>query len=171
MILMQQLGAHITLGAEVGVAFGGMSLALLQGLPSVSLLGVDPYVPYDDDDVMSLSEKHMDAICCWTVRRVQSAHPGRWKLDRRPSVEAAAGVPDGWLDFVFLDGDHRYDAIAKDIRAWMPKVRKGGLICGHDFTPGWPGVIQAVQEAAATLDGFTDLAVDVRSTCWLARHG
>lgn len=171
LILMQEMGANISLGAEVGIAFGGMSLSLLQALPNLSLLGVDPYVPYDDNDVMSLSESQMDAICSWTVRRVQAAHPGRWKFDRRPSLDVAASVPDEWLEFVFLDGDHRYEAITKDIRAWLPKVRKGGLICGHDFTPGWPGVMQAVQEAAAELDGFTELAVDTRSTCWLARHG
>jgi hypothetical protein len=170
LLVMQELG-NVLLGAEIGVAFGGMSLSLLQTLPSLSLLGVDPYVPYDDDDAMSLPSAYMDALCEWTTRRVSTAHPGRWRLSRMTSLEAAASVPDGWLDFVFLDGDHRYDAITADIRAWMPKVRKGGLICGHDFTPGWPGVVQAVQEAAATLDGFTQLRVDPKSSCWLARHG
>jgi hypothetical protein len=171
LLVMQTIGARVSFGVEVGVAFGGMSLSLLQSFPGLSLLGVDPYVPYDENDAMSLGERQMDEICCWTTHRLTAAHPGRWRLDRRPSLEAAASVPDGWLDIVFLDGDHRYEAITADIRAWLPKVKKGGVLCGHDFTPGWPGVIQAVQEAASGLTGFTDLRVDPVSSCWLARHG
>lgn len=170
-IVGSQLGANVRFGAEVGVAFGGMSMSLLQTLPMLSLLGVDPYVPYDDEDAMSLPKDKMHELFFFTHRRVHAAYPGRWKLIRRTSLEAAAMVPDGWLDFVFLDGDHRREAVAADIRAWLPKVRKEGLICGHDFTPGWLGVIQAVQEAAETLDGFTDVKVDTKSSCWFARHG
>jgi hypothetical protein len=170
-IVASQLGTSVRFGVEVGVAFGGMSLSLLQTLPMLSLLGVDPFVPYDDNDAMSLPKDKMHELFFFTHRRVTTAYPGRWRLARCKSLEAALTVPDEWLDFVFLDGDHRYEAITQDIRAWLPKVRKGGLICGHDFTPGWPGVVQAVQEAAATLDGFTDLKVDTKSACWFARHG
>jgi hypothetical protein len=171
LILLQELGYRIWFGAEVGVAFGSMSMSLLQQLPGLSLLGVDPYVPYDNDDAMSLSKSQMHQVYMFTHGRVHTAFPGRFKLMRKPSLAAAARVPDEWLDFVFLDGDHRHDAVAADIRAWMPKVKKGGLICGHDFTPGWPGVVQAVKEAADTLKGFTQLQVDPKSMCWLARHG
>lgn len=52
------------------------------------------------------------------------------------------------LDFVFLDGDHSYEGLKKDIMAWLPKVKKdGGIIAGHDFSYNqYPGIIQAVQE-------------------------
>ena len=36
--------------------------------------------------------------------------------------------------FIYIDGDHRYEGVKIDIEAWYPKVRKGGLICGHDYT-------------------------------------
>jgi hypothetical protein len=39
---------------------------------------------------------------------------------------------DGILDLVFIDGDHRFEAVKADIMSWFPKVRAGGILCGHD---------------------------------------
>ncbi len=50
---------------------------------------------------------------------------------------AAERFPDGDVDFVFVDADHTYEGCLGDLKAWVPKVRKGGVIAGHDyFTPG-----------------------------------
>ena len=49
-----------------------------------------------------------------------------------------------WL--VFLDGDHRYEAVKTDINAWKDIVPPEGLFCGHDYTLCYPGVVMAVQE-------------------------
>eukprot|EP00913_Durusdinium_trenchii_P031684 g29670.t1 len=49
------------------------------------------------------------------------------------SVEAAAWVRPGFLDLVFLDGDHRYESVTNDIQAWWPKLRSGGILAG----PRW----------------------------------
>jgi predicted O-methyltransferase YrrM len=51
---------------------------------------------------------------------------------RRTSLEAASLFPDASLDLVFLDGDHSYSQVRQDIQAWLPKVRPGGVLCGHD---------------------------------------
>lgn len=48
------------------------------------------------------------------------------------------------VDLVFLDADHRYEAVKADIAAWWPHVRTGGLLIGHDYHLG--GVRQAVDE-------------------------
>jgi len=49
-----------------------------------------------------------------------------------PSKEIARVIRDGALDLVFLDGDHSYGATQADIAAWSPKLRSGGILCGHD---------------------------------------
>lgn len=48
------------------------------------------------------------------------------------SLEAAKLFPDASLDLVFIDGHHGYSFVRADIEAWLPKVRPGGVLCGHD---------------------------------------
>ena len=47
---------------------------------------------------------------------------------------------------VFIDADHAYDSVKRDILNYRPFLRKGGLLCGHDYYYGWPGVMHAVDE-------------------------
>lgn len=63
------------------------------------------------------------------------------------SWEQAAAFEDASLDYVMVDADHAYESVAKDIAAWFPKIRSGGILAGHDYTPEIPGVVQAVNEA------------------------
>lgn len=62
----------------------------------------------------------------------ESPHPARFRIVIGDSAGAAHQVPDG-LDLVFIDADHRYSGIRRDIEAWRGKVRPGGILCGHDF--------------------------------------
>ncbi len=68
---------------------------------------------------------------------------------RRPSPGAADAVPDESMDLVYIDADHEHDSVAADIAAWWPKVRPGGWIAGHDYTPlvAGGGVVSAVAAA------------------------
>jgi hypothetical protein len=69
------------------------------------------------------------------------------QLLRMPSVEAARGIPDNSLDFVFIDGIHLYENVKQDIETWIPKVKYHGIIAGHDYhKKQWPGVVAAVEE-------------------------
>lgn len=68
---------------------------------------------------------------------------------RMTSLEAAQTFNDQSIDFVFIDADHHYDNVKADIEAWYSKVKKGGVIAGHDYREARPGVIQAVDEFCA----------------------
>jgi SAM-dependent methyltransferase len=51
------------------------------------------------------------------------------------------------VDMVFIDADHQYGSVKADINAWKRHVRRGGILCGHDYgDPAFPGVTQAVDE-------------------------
>ena len=65
---------------------------------------------------------------------------------KKTSVEAAAlDVIPSEADMVFLDGDHSYEAVMEDLKAWIPRAKK--LLCGHDLNdPNYPGVRQALYE-------------------------
>jgi hypothetical protein len=81
---------------------------------------------------------------------------GYYQAIRMPSVEAAKLYEDNSLDFVFIDGAHDYDNVTADIAAWLPKVKEGGIIGGHDW--GHPPVARAVN------DSLTDIAIEYG--CW-----
>lgn len=65
------------------------------------------------------------------------------------------------VDFVFIDADHSYAACKADIEAWLPRIRPGGMIAGHDILEKTCGVEQAVTEL------FTD-RFRIFNNCWMA---
>lgn len=135
-------------GVEVGVFDGGTSEYLLKSFPNLRIVGVDPYSSYYEYD-----QERLDKAMATADARL-SGFEERYVHIRENSVKAAARLPDDSFDFVFIDADHSYDAVSQDISAWYPKVRSGGLFCGHDYR--WPEVTKAVGEFSerSRLDGF-----------------
>lgn len=66
------------------------------------------------------------------------------------TLEGAKQIPNGVLDFCFIDADHSYETVKADILAYLPKMKKGGLLCGDDWENG--GVAQAVKEVIGEVD-------------------
>lgn len=65
---------------------------------------------------------------------------------KNSSWEASSNFEDGSVDFLFIDADHKYESVVKDINFWLPKMKKGGMISGHDFYQTTAGVRRAVEE-------------------------
>jgi predicted O-methyltransferase YrrM len=65
---------------------------------------------------------------------------------RTDSLKGAELYDNNSLDFVFIDASHDYENVKKDINAWYPKVKSGGILAGHDYHHTWEGVICAVDE-------------------------
>tara|TARA_B100000287_G_scaffold333763_1_gene318936 strand:- start:2272 stop:2829 length:558 start_codon:yes stop_codon:yes gene_type:complete len=56
-------------------------------------------------------------------------------------------------DFIYIDGSHDYKDIKRDLELYLPKLKKGGIIGGHDYHEwGWPGVFKAVNEVVGKPD-------------------
>ena len=70
-------------------------------------------------------------------------------LHRNASAEAAAEFPLASIDLVFIDARHDWPFVAEDLALWAPRVRPGGIVAGHDFSPMFPGVVDAVLEYRA----------------------
>lgn len=68
------------------------------------------------------------------------------------SLEAARLFDDESLDLVFMDSDHTYEHVIKEIRLWLPKVKLGGILCGHDYDETQPGVVKAVDESKLPIE-------------------
>ena len=85
-----------------------------------------------------------------------------YKPIRSPSVEAASRFEDNTLDFVFIDASHEYEDVKNDINAWLPKVKNGGILAGHDYYLGddyFPGVKKAVDECLTSFETRSDCFV------------
>lgn len=142
-------------GAEIGVWRGHMSAALLQR-EDLRLHMVDEWrgrnawvEGYQPKDQHTNMAQALEQTAFAGARRFV------WPL---PSVEVAQQLQDGALDFAFIDADHSYDAVRADIAAWLPKLKSGALLCGHDYDnpDGDYGkeVRRAVDEAVAA-NGWT----------------
>lgn len=68
------------------------------------------------------------------------------KVIKSDSVEASFLYEDNSIDFLFVDGSHEYEDVKKDLIVWFPKVKKGGVMAGHDYTGDWKSVRKAVDE-------------------------
>lgn len=64
---------------------------------------------------------------------------------RMPSVEAAEPYEDNSLDFVWIDADHSFEGSMLDLETWYPKVKRGGILAGHDYEIG-RGCFDAVRK-------------------------
>ena len=156
--ILDHCGMPPTIGAEIGIRIGLLSAALLRAEPQLELLMVDSWAPAEEQteayratgDRNALRTK-VDAEKHYRMAIAAVAFAGsRARIRRMTSEAAAAETLDGSLDFVFIDADHSYEGCSADIRLWAPKVRPGGLLCGHDYghvRPEFNGVIRAVDEA------------------------
>lgn len=93
------------------------------------------------------------------------------RLVKKTSVEAAKLVPDGSLDFVFIDGDHTGDAVILDVYTWWPKLKPSGFMGGHDYVAS--GGTELMRKMRSTLEEiFTPEGLSKkhhkRSSCWVA---
>lgn len=145
------LWEHVAAGpharvVEIGSLYGG-TLFFWSFLPAIeTLVSVD--VPSDAAHVAD------------AVRDARRSWPD-WLADRVTFVDVQADSHDpstvqlvrdevGTVDFLFVDGDHRYDGVRADWLAWSPLVRPGGIVAFHDTVPNGdrhePGVVRWVGE-------------------------
>jgi predicted O-methyltransferase YrrM len=141
-------------GAEIGVHLGAYSKVLCDSIPGVELHSIDVW---DLEDVYRQAMKTL-----WPYSNC--------RLIRVPSLDAANLYADESFDFIYIDANHHYEHIKADIEAWAPKVRKGGIVSGHDYhnlKPHRCQVIKAVDEYTAKykIDPWFVVAGD-RESSW-----
>jgi predicted O-methyltransferase YrrM len=129
--------AGFKLGAEIGVNTGKFSLHLLQCMKDGKLILVDPWSAYDN-----CSDRRAECHYQATIERLSGFNI---EAKRMTSMQAVKDIEDESLDFVYIDGLHDFNNAAMDIISWVPKVKKGGIVSGHDYYHGPDfGVVQAV---------------------------
>lgn len=124
-------------GVEVGTFRGDFAKLIADTYPAANLTCIDPYVEFGGKSQADQDRYYREACD-------KLAAYNRVTICRIPSLEGVFRYLDGQLDWVWIDGDHSFDAAAQDIIQWSKKVRSGGMICVHDYDTYQTGVVDAV---------------------------
>lgn len=140
-------------GAEIGCACGTFARQMLSTWKGIGYRMVDPWEKQSPDvyqDNMNDSDFDNFYKLCTELANKDK----RVTLIRKLSIEAAPLHDDNSLDFVYIDGNHSYRNVMEDIGAWFPKVKLGGILCGHDFVDktgdGWFCQVESAVKRWAT---------------------
>ena len=121
--------------AEIGVWKGKTARFILRNkVPSLKIYwGIDQYKRLDE------RHGHMSFLSCedWDGKYLRECQDmyyfDRFRIVRAPSLDACKIFPDQYFDLVFIDGSHFGKDVIDDINAWLPKVKIGGMLAGHDY--------------------------------------
>lgn len=116
-------------GAEIGVEGGRFSRQICVQNPGVELLAIDAWLRYPGYD-RKLGQGQVDKLLEQARQRLQ---PYDATIIRAFSMDAVRDVAPDSLDFVYIDGNHRFDYVMQDIIEWSKRVRRGGIVSGHDY--------------------------------------
>ena len=133
---------------ELGVAKGDNLWTMIKlGFPKYAL-GIDawsheicPFYTQDyHDSNLAKVERAFAVARKWSGSEIDIIKGDHSKL--------VDNYEDGFFDYVYIDSSHLYEDTVRDIAQWWPKIKKGGIIAGHDYSNSDPlyGVIQAVTE-------------------------
>lgn len=164
-LIRRRLISHLPkrgVGAEVGTWKGDFSEQILKQRKPKLLYLIDPWAYRDDPRYERAwygggvaGQADMDAIYRSVSERFEKQQErGQVVIWRKSSTEAAESLTDRQLDWVYIDGDHTYEAVKADLEAFRRVVVPGGVIAGDDYgTNGWwsNGVTKAVDEFAASV--------------------
>lgn len=123
-------------GVEIGVAWGQNIVGYCEA--GLEVYGVDPWDAHTDEDefrpIISIDGKYgrtVDGVYQLAKERTEK-YPN-CHLMKMTSNDALEQFPDRSLDFVYIDGNHSFGYVAMDLMKWCRKVKKGGIIAGHDY--------------------------------------
>ncbi len=122
-------------GAEIGVQSGKHSQILRDTWKGKELYLIDRW-KYDSDnkDVANVADEKQKKLYMSVVEKF--IDDNSVQIIRKDSIEASKQFPDEYFDWIYLDADHSYEGCANDLKAWYPKLKKGGVFAGHDYLDG-----------------------------------
>lgn len=136
---------NFKVGVEVGVERGLYSEILCKANPQMKIYGVDPWESLEvcrKNPPKRRTENHSSQTRCdqyyqEAVRRL-APYPN-YHILKEYSVDAVKRFADKSLDFVYIDANHQYSFVIDDLTWWSRKVKRGGIVAGHDYYDSSPG--------------------------------
>ncbi|KAH3766051.1 Capsular polysaccharide synthesis [Pelomyxa schiedti] len=139
-----------------------------------SLLQVDPWMWQETyDDAANVAQTAQDALYQKTVGDLRPFKHAT--VLRLTSEQAAKLIPDDSLSFVYIDARHDYSSVLQDLSLWYPKLKRGGVLAGHDFIdidemPEWrvqpDGSVETLRAVKSAVLNFTTRICRQLCVCW-----
>lgn len=148
--------------AEIGVFFGTNARRMFKKLNVEKMFLIDPYKKYQEYE----KEKNVVRFLPSSFKPaffVLKKYTNRITALQMTSEDAVDFVPND-LDLVYIDGNHAYDYVKKDIELYYPKVKAGGIIGGHDIDGNENG--EDVRRAVFEFAEKNNLSVHVSKPDW-----
>jgi hypothetical protein len=133
---------------EIGCWKGRSSKALLEGCPG-KVWCVDHFKGNADAKFSTPERAEREKVYEKFMENV--GHYPNLEI-MKTSSEDAAQMFNTDTDMVFIDGNHSYDAVKRDIELWLPKCKK--LICGHDYNEVWKAVHDVLGKITGVYEGI-----------------
>lgn len=153
-------------GVEVGCLVGDNARNIISKWKGQQLCMIDPWGKQESEVYQEPTNDSDWNACMASCQLLADEYKPRVKMMRDYSPGAAKYFEDGSLDFCYIDANHAFEAIRADIRAWWPKVKKGGLFGGHDF---WSDITPPnhcrVKDAVLAWSAETGLPIHYTSKC------
>ena len=127
---------------EIGTYEGRNAKSLLKCLNVSSISFIDPYELYDEKQLQVIQLEKAKERARKAIYKLRGKTEVNWV--RKKSQDASKLFENKSADFIYIDGDHRYSAVKKDIELYWPKLKDGGILAGHDID--WEGVVKAIGE-------------------------
>lgn len=125
---------------EVGCWKGRSTAAI--GVDHIALFCVDTFAGIADNKTAVIAK--VQDIYSQFLDNMKLAKLSPFILKMR-STEAAGRFPENWIDWIFFNSDHR--DLDRELSSWFGKVKRGGLISGHDYKPLlWPGIVNTLRD-------------------------
>lgn len=127
---------NYSIGLEVGVEYGKFAEHILTYWDG-KLVCLDVWERLDDYHEPTNEKNFTEMFDTFTQK--MKKFQDRVLVVKNLSETASKFFPDNFFDFIFIDANHEYEHIRRDIEVWWPKLKSGGLFSGHDwlhnFTP------------------------------------
>jgi hypothetical protein len=157
LFVLEQLPTHST-GVEIGVHKGDFSAQILKVVRPKELHLIDPW-HFEPTETYKKAwyggkarggQAEMDSRYQAVLARFSDPiGSGQVTVHRGFSTDVGAAFADQQFDWVYIDGNHLYEFVKKDLELFFNRVKVGGLLCGDDYASGgwWQGgVKRAVDE-------------------------
>ena len=155
-------GAHfVEVGAWLGKSTAFMAVEIANSKKNITFDVVDTFRGDGTMEQIPTIIKHHGSVYHQFLKNLVPARAYIAQVHVMDSGRAAALYDDESLEFVFVDGDHKYIKVLDDNEKWLPKVKKGGIFAGHDIQLA--GVSRAVHEILGN-------DYEVIGTSWLHRR-